>query len=88
MKWMQAGAVIAKGTYWRVYSAINWTSGELVSVKQIELPKDASNADIVKYQAVVKAFRAEIRVLNSLKPLIHPHIVLYLECQESPHLSM
>lgn len=88
MKWIQADAMIARGTYWRVYSAINTTNGELVSVKQIELPKDASNADIVKYQAVVKAFRAEIKVLNTLKPLIHPHIVHYLESQELPHLSM
>ena len=36
-KWVK-GELIGKGTYGRVYLALNATTGEMIAVKQVELP--------------------------------------------------
>ena len=43
-KWVR-GELIGKGTYGRVYLALNVTTGEMIAVKQVEIPKTASDRD-------------------------------------------
>lgn len=73
-KWVK-GDLIGKGTYGRVYLALNVTNGEMIAVKQVELPRTDSDRDNARQKGVVSALRAEIQ---TLKDLDHPHIVSYL----------
>jgi len=84
-KWVK-GDLIGKGTYGRVYLALNATTGEMIAVKQVELPTTASDRDDVRQKGMVTALKAEI---STLKDLDHPHIVSYLGFEETrQHLSI
>ncbi|KAK0550690.1 mitogen-activated protein kinase kinase kinase [Tilletia horrida] len=84
-KWVK-GDLIGKGTYGRVYLALNVTTGEMIAVKQVELPRTDSERDNVRQKSVVNALKAEIQ---TLKDLDHPHIVSYLGFEETKtHLSI
>jgi mitogen-activated protein kinase kinase kinase len=80
-KWVR-GELIAKGTYGRVYLALNSTTGELFAVKQFENPIAASASDRKDNRQMesVQAFKTEIEML---KDLDHPHIVQYLGFEET-----
>uniref|UniRef100_V5ER81 Protein kinase n=2 Tax=Kalmanozyma brasiliensis (strain GHG001) TaxID=1365824 RepID=V5ER81_KALBG len=78
-KWVK-GDLIGKGTYGRVYLALNATTGEMIAVKQVELPRTASDREDSRQKSVVAALKSEI---ETLKDLDHPHIVSYLGFEET-----
>jgi len=69
-----------------VYLALNATTGEMIAVKQVELPKTVSDQDDGRQLAVVEALKSES---DTLKDLDHPNVVQYLGFERSvDHLSM
>ncbi len=84
-RWVR-GELIGKGTYGKVYLALNATTGEMIAVKQVEIPRTASDKDDSRQVSVVEALKLES---ETLKDLDHPHIVQYLGFEETPtFLSM
>ena len=84
-RWVR-GELIGKGTYGRVYLALNATTGEMIAVKQVEIPRTASDKDDSRQVSVVEALKLES---ETLKDLDHPNIVQYLGFEETPtFLSM
>jgi serine/threonine protein kinase len=84
-KWVR-GELIGKGTYGRVYLAMNANTGEMMAVKQVELPQTASDRNDSRQASVVQALKLE---METLKDLDHPNIVQYLGFEETPtNLSM
>lgn len=84
-RWVR-GELIGKGTYGRVYLALNATTGEMIAVKQVEIPRTASDKDDSRQVTVVEALKLES---ETLKDLDHPNIVQYLGFEETPtFLSM
>jgi len=84
-KWVR-GELIGKGTYGRVYLALNATTGEMIAVKQVELPQTASDKNDSRQHTVVQALKSESETLRDLD---HPNIVQYLGFEETPaNLSM
>ncbi|KAF8350145.1 MAP kinase [Amanita rubescens] len=79
-KWVR-GELIGKGTYGRVYLAMNANTGEMMAVKQVELPQTASDRNDSRQTSVVQALKLES---ETLKELDHPHIVQYLGFEETP----
>ena len=74
VKWMQ-GQLIGQGSFGSVFLALHAITGELMAVKQVEMPSK-SNSDIDKRkQVMVAALKREIDLLRDLQ---HPHIVQYL----------
>ncbi|MCO5570188.1 hypothetical protein L7F22_023906 [Adiantum nelumboides] len=78
-KWVK-GDLIGKGTYGRVYLALNATTGEMIAVKQVELPTTDSDREDARQKGVVSALKSEI---ETLKDLDHPNIVSYLGFEET-----
>jgi mitogen-activated protein kinase kinase kinase len=84
-KWVR-GELIGRGTYGRVYLALNATTGEMIAVKQVETPQTASDKNDSRQISVVQALKLES---ETLKDLDHPNIVQYLGFEETPsNLSM
>jgi mitogen-activated protein kinase kinase kinase len=84
-KWVR-GELIGRGTYGRVYLAFNATTGEMIAVKQVEMPRTASDKNDSRQVTVVQALKMES---ETLKDLDHPNIVQYLGFEETPNfLSM
>jgi hypothetical protein len=84
-KWVR-GELIGRGTYGKVYLALNVTTGEMIAVKQVEIPRTASDKNDSRQVSVVQALKLES---ETLKDLDHPHIVQYLGFEETPtNLSM
>lgn len=80
------GELIGKGTYGRVYLALNATTGEMIAVKQVEIPQTASDKNDTRQAVYVKALKSES---ETLKDLDHPNVVQYLGFEETPNfLSM
>ncbi|KAG1757665.1 kinase-like domain-containing protein [Suillus lakei] len=82
-KWVR-GELIGKGTYGRVYLALNATTGEMIAAKQVETSTTtASTSDREGSQLMssLQAFKTEIEILRDLD---HPHIVQYLGFEETP----
>lgn len=79
-KWVR-GELIGKGTYGRVYLALNATTGEMIAVKQVEIPITASDRKDNRQMSFVQALKMES---ETLKDLDHPHIVQYLGFEETP----
>jgi mitogen-activated protein kinase kinase kinase len=75
-KWMK-GALIGRGTFGDVYLGLNPISGELMAVKQVELPVENSATEEQK-KSMVNALRREIDLLRDLE---HDNIVQYLGFQ-------
>ncbi|KAH9944151.1 Pkinase-domain-containing protein [Epithele typhae] len=78
-RWVR-GELIGKGTYGRVYVALNATTGEMIAVKQVEMPQTASDKDDSRQVTVVEALKLES---ETLKDLDHPNIVSYLGFEET-----
>ncbi|KAJ7932483.1 MAP kinase [Mycena leptocephala] len=79
-KWVR-GELIGRGTYGRVYLALNATTGEMIAVKQVEIPRTPSDKNDSRQVTVVQALKLES---ETLKVLDHPNIVQYLGFEETP----
>ncbi|GJE85710.1 Pkinase-domain-containing protein [Phanerochaete sordida] len=79
-RWVR-GELIGKGTYGKVYLALNATTGEMIAVKQVEMPRTASDKNDSRQITVVEALKLES---ETLKDLDHPNIVQYLGFEETP----
>ncbi|KAJ7492692.1 kinase-like protein [Mycena latifolia] len=79
-QWVR-GELIAKGSYGRVYLALNVNSGELMAVKQVETPQTASDRADSRQTEVVEALKFESKTLKDLE---HVNIVQYLGFEETP----
>jgi serine/threonine protein kinase len=53
----------------------------MIAVKQVEMPKTASDKDDSRQVTVVEALKSES---DTLKDLDHPHIVQYLGFEQTP----
>ncbi|CAE6416710.1 unnamed protein product [Rhizoctonia solani] len=78
-KWVK-GQLIGRGSFGRVYHAMNLTTGEMIAVKQVELPKTDSDRADSRQVTVVDALKSES---DTLRDLDHPHIVQYLGFEET-----
>ncbi|CAB4445937.1 unnamed protein product [Rhizophagus irregularis] len=76
LKWMQ-GALIGMGSFGSVYLGLNSITGELMAVKQVELPTGQS-ANEERKKSMLDALQREIALL---KDLHHENIVQYLGFQ-------
>ncbi|GAA5808536.1 hypothetical protein MFLAVUS_001927 [Mucor flavus] len=74
--WMK-GSLIGRGTFGDVYLGLNPISGELMAVKQVELPVENSATEERK-KSMVEALHREIELLRELE---HDNIVQYLGSQ-------
>jgi mitogen-activated protein kinase kinase kinase len=74
VKWMQ-GSLIGQGSFGSVYLALHAITGELMAVKQVEMPSKANSEINKRKESMVAALRREIDLLRDLQ---HPHIVQYL----------
>ncbi|KAG8699930.1 hypothetical protein FRC08_005026 [Ceratobasidium sp. 394] len=78
-KWVK-GQLIGRGSFGRVYHAMNLTTGDMIAVKQVELPKTESDRNDSRQISVVEALKSES---NTLSDLDHPHIVQYLGFEQT-----
>lgn len=69
------GELIGKGTFGKVYLALNATTGEMMAVKQVEVPQTASDRASARQREVIDALHSEV---ETLKDLDHLNIVQYL----------
>ena len=67
------GEMIGKGSFGAVYLCLNVTTGEMMAVKQVEVPKYSSQNEAIL--STVEALRSEV---STLKDLDHLNIVQYL----------
>jgi hypothetical protein len=74
VQWIR-GKIIGKGSFGRVYMAFSVATGEVIAVKQVEVPKTASDLLNVMQHDMVEALYQEIMTLRDLD---HEHIVQYL----------
>ncbi|KAG8904975.1 hypothetical protein FRB99_000934 [Tulasnella sp. 403] len=79
IKWVK-GELIGKGTYGKVFLALNASTGEMLAVKQVEMPQTISDHDDVKQVSIVNALKAERETLENLD---HPNIVQYLGFEQT-----
>ncbi|KAG1053231.1 hypothetical protein G6F43_004673 [Rhizopus delemar] len=74
IQWIR-GKLIGKGSFGRVYLAFNLGTGEVIAVKQVEVPKTASDLFDERQHNGVEALYQEIMMLRDLD---HENIVQYL----------
>ncbi|KAK4686856.1 mitogen-activated protein kinase kinase kinase, partial [Tremellales sp. Uapishka_1] len=77
LNWVK-GELIGKGSYGRVYVALNVTTGDMMAVKQVEMPATDRDKHDRRQIGMVDALKSEIALL---KDLFHPNIVAYLGCE-------
>ncbi|KIW71672.1 hypothetical protein PV04_03811 [Phialophora macrospora] len=84
--WMK-GDLIGEGSFGSVYLALHAVTGELMAVKQVELPNVAKGTESDKKKtAMIAALKQEITLLQGLQ---HPHIVQYLgTSSDEEHLNI
>ncbi len=74
LTWVK-GELIGKGSYGRVYIALNVTTGDMMAVKQVELPATERDRNDRRQLGMIEALQSEIALL---KDIYHPNIVTYL----------
>lgn len=74
VKWMQ-GALIGQGSFGSVFLALHAVTGELMAVKQVEVPSNTNSNLDKKKENMVAALKREIDLLRDLQ---HENIVQYL----------
>ncbi|CAH1760600.1 6005_t:CDS:10 [Entrophospora sp. SA101] len=79
VKWVK-GELIGKGTFGKVYIALNVTTSEMMAVKQVETPRTRSDEINQRQRNMVKSFKDEMKIL---KDLDHDHIVQYIGYEEN-----
>ena len=72
--WMQ-GALIGQGSFGSVFLALHAVTGELMAVKQVEVPSNSNSHLDKKKEIMVAALKREIDLLRDLQ---HENIVQYL----------
>ena len=84
--WMK-GDLIGEGSFGSVYLALHAVTGELMAVKQVELPNVAKGTESdKKKQNMITALKQEIDLFQGLR---HPHIVQYLgTSSDESHLNI
>jgi len=82
VKYMK-GALIGQGSFGSVYLALHAMTGELMAVKQVELPSPSGTAQTDhRKNNMVEALKHEIGLLRDLK---HKNIVQYLGSNSDEH---
>lgn len=85
IKWMK-GALIGQGSFGSVFLALHAITGELMAVKQVEMPSDTGSQLDNKKKGMVDALKREIGLLKDLQ---HPNIVQYLgTSSDDEHLNI
>ncbi|KAF2096790.1 protein kinase byr2 [Rhizodiscina lignyota] len=85
VKYMK-GALIGQGSFGSVYLALHAVTGELMAVKQVEMPSSTGTQLDAKKNNMVEALKHEIGLLRDLK---HPNIVQYLGSNsDDTHLNI
>lgn len=80
--WMK-GSLIGEGSFGSVYLALHAITGELMAVKQVELPSATKGTEFDKRKnTMVTALKHEIELLQGLH---HPNIVQYLGTSADDH---
>ncbi|GAA5812302.1 hypothetical protein MFLAVUS_005753 [Mucor flavus] len=74
VQWIR-GKLIGKGSFGRVYLAFNVGTGEVIAVKQVEIPRTASDLLSEHQNDMVESLYQEIMMLRDLD---HENIVQYL----------
>ncbi|KAI4194904.1 MAG: hypothetical protein LQ346_003595 [Caloplaca aetnensis] len=74
VKWMK-GALIGQGSFGSVYLALHAITGELMAVKQVEVPSTSISTIDKKKESMINALKREIDLLRDLQ---HKNIVQYL----------
>ena len=74
VSWMQ-GALIGQGSFGSVFLALHAVTGELMAVKQVEVPSNSNSSLDKKKENMVAALKREIDLLRDLQ---HDNIVQYL----------
>jgi mitogen-activated protein kinase kinase kinase len=74
IKWMK-GAMIGKGSFGSVFLALHSVTGELMAVKQVEMPTETEAQVDKKKMSMIDALKMEISLLKDMQ---HPNIVQYL----------
>ena len=75
VKWMK-GALIGQGSFGSVFLALHAVTGELMAVKQVEVPSNNSGSSLDrKKENMINALKREIDLLRDLQ---HKNIVQYL----------
>ncbi|KIE00296.1 MAP kinase kinase kinase Ste11, partial [Metarhizium majus ARSEF 297] len=79
-QWMK-GALIGKGSFGSVYLALHAVTGELLAVKQVQMPAPgATGQSETRKRSMIEALNREMNLLRDLR---HPNIVQYLGCSSS-----
>lgn len=85
LKYMK-GAMIGQGSFGTVYLALHAITGELMALKQVEMPSNSGTHLDTKKNNMVEALKREIGLLRELK---HPNIVQYLGSNsDESHLNI
>ncbi|GAB7349206.1 hypothetical protein MBLNU459_g8132t1 [Dothideomycetes sp. NU459] len=85
LKYMK-GAMIGQGSFGTVYLALHAITGELMALKQVEMPSSSGTHLDAKKNSMVEALKREIGLLRELK---HPNIVQYLGSNsDDSHLNI
>lgn len=85
VKWMQ-GALIGQGSFGSVFLALHAVTGELMAVKQVEVPSNTGSHLDKKKESMVAALKREIDLLRDLQ---HENIVQYLGSNsDDEHLNI
>lgn len=85
LKYMK-GAMIGQGSFGTVYLALHAITGELMALKQVEMPSSSGSHLDAKKNNMVEALKREIGLLKELK---HPNIVQYLGSNsDDTHLNI
>ncbi|KAL8829479.1 MAG: hypothetical protein Q9170_006151 [Blastenia crenularia] len=74
VKWMK-GALIGQGSFGSVFLALHAITGELMAVKQVEVPSNSISTMDKKKENMINALKREIDLLRDLQ---HKNIVQYL----------
>lgn len=74
LSWIK-GRKIGSGSYGSVYLALNVSTGDMIAVKQVEIPRNSRDQKDQKQVSMIEALRSEIALLKDLE---HPNIVTYL----------
>ena len=74
VKWMK-GALIGQGSFGSVFLALHAITGELMAVKQVEVPSNSISTVDKKKENMINALKREIDLLRDLQ---HKNIVQYL----------
>lgn len=75
------GELIGKGSFGKVYLALNVTAGEMIAVKQVEVPQTVSDKSSAKQKEMIDTLHAEV---ETMKDLDHFNIVQYLGFEALP----